>query len=57
MIYERESRSYVCRSCGTSMNMQEYLERKEVARGERERMEREKRKRDEYLEWWLSSKK
>lgn len=39
------------------MNINEYVERKETLRIEKERMEREKRRKDEYLEWWLSSKK
>ncbi|MCS7142306.1 MAG: hypothetical protein NZ920_00715 [Aigarchaeota archaeon] len=57
MIYDRDSRGYVCQSCGSSMNINEYVERKETLRIEKERMEREKRRKDEYLEWWLSSKK
>jgi len=39
------------------MNMQQLLEYQERLRAEKEKLEREKKKKEEYLEWWLSSKK
>ncbi|MEM2003104.1 MAG: hypothetical protein QXI52_05520 [Nitrososphaerota archaeon] len=57
MVYDRNSKLYTCSSCGISMNMQQIIEYQEKLRSEKERVEREKRKKEEYLEWWLSSKK
>jgi hypothetical protein len=57
MIYERSVKQYVCTSCGTVMNLQELLEVTERIRAEREKQEKSKRWKDEYLTWWLSSKK
>jgi len=57
MIYERSVKQYVCTSCGTVMNLQELLEVTERIRAEREKQERSKRWKDDYLNWWLSSKK
>jgi hypothetical protein len=39
------------------MNLQELLEATERIRAEREKQEKSKRWKDEYLSWWLSSKK
>jgi hypothetical protein len=57
MLYERSVKQYVCTSCGTVMNLQELLEVTERIRSEREKQEKSKRWKDEYLTWWLSSKK
>jgi hypothetical protein len=57
MLYERSVKQYVCTSCGTVMNLQELLEVTERIRAEREKQEKSKRWKDEYLTWWLSSKK
>jgi DNA-directed RNA polymerase subunit M/transcription elongation factor TFIIS len=57
MLYERSVKQYVCTSCGTVMNLQELLEATERIRVEREKQEKSKRWKDEYLTWWLSSKK
>jgi len=57
MLYERSVKQYVCTSCGTVMNLQELLEVTERIRSEREKQEKSKRWKDEYLSWWLSSKK
>ena len=57
MVYERSVKQYVCTSCGTVMNLQELLETTERIRAEREKQERSKRWKDDYLTWWLSSKK
>ncbi|MCS7117948.1 MAG: transposase [Thaumarchaeota archaeon] len=56
MVYERSSKLYSCTSCGTAMNSQELLEASERARSERDKVERAKRWKDDYLAWWLSSK-
>lgn len=57
MLYERSVKQYVCTSCGTVMNLQELLEVTERIKSEREKQEKSKRWKDEYLSWWLSSKK
>ncbi|MCS6788321.1 MAG: hypothetical protein NZ733_03410 [Aigarchaeota archaeon] len=56
MVYERSSKVYSCTSCGAVMSPQQLLEAAERARAERERVERAKRWKDDYLTWWLSSK-
>lgn len=57
MVYERSIKLYVCGSCGCTMNQQQLLEERERQRTMREREEKSRRKRDEYLEWWVSAKK
>ncbi len=57
MVYERSVKQYACTSCGTVMNFQELLEATERIRAEREKQEKSKRWKDDYLNWWLSSKK
>ena len=58
MQYISATKCYVCKSCGLSVTRQELMElrqklRPEVETGEDER----KRRRKDYLEWWLSKKK
>jgi len=50
-------RVYSCRSCGATMSLQELVEHQERVRLEREKAQKERKRKDEYLEWWLSSKR
>ncbi|MEM1666410.1 MAG: FYDLN acid domain-containing protein [Nitrososphaerota archaeon] len=57
MFYDRETRQYVCNSCGVSYTIQELVMIKEKKMSLKEEQERKKRQKEEYLEWWLSKKK
>ncbi len=57
LIYDRMERVYSCRSCGATMSLQELVEHQERVRLEREKAQKERKRKDEYLEWWLSSKR
>jgi DNA-directed RNA polymerase subunit M/transcription elongation factor TFIIS len=57
LIYDRMEKLYLCRSCGATMSLQDLVEHQERIRLEREKAQRERKKKDEYLEWWLSSKR
>ena len=39
------------------MSLQELVEHQERVRLEREKAQKERKRKDEYLEWWLSSKR
>ncbi len=57
MIYDRDTRSYVCLSCGLIYTTQDLImeSRREV--DEKLRESKKRKKYAEYLEWWASSKK
>jgi len=57
LVFDRMEKIYTCNSCGAALNLQDIVEHKERIRAEKEKIQREKRKHEEYLEWWLSSKK
>ena len=56
--YTTATKRYVCRSCGLSLTHQELMELREGLRTSPESEEDQRRQqRQEYLKWWLSSKK
>jgi len=57
IIYDRNTRSYVCPGCGLIYTPQDLVvdARRVIEMGVAE--EKKKRKYAEYLEWWASSKK
>ncbi|MCX8171637.1 MAG: hypothetical protein N3E47_06705 [Candidatus Bathyarchaeota archaeon] len=60
MLYISRAKHYVCRSCGLSLTHQELIEIREKSREQFETdMDEDERKkrRKEYLQWWLSKKK
>lgn len=57
MFYDRETRQYVCNSCGASYTIQELIVRRERELALKDEQERRKRQKEEYLAWWLSKKK
>ena len=58
MKYMYSNKNYVCKSCGLSLTRQELMETKEKLRPKLDsEEEKRKRKRTEYLKWWLSKKK
>jgi len=57
MIYDRETRSYVCPGCGLTYTTQDLLIESRKTLGERVEESKRRRKYAEYLEWWTSSKK
>jgi len=55
--YDSMLKRYVCKSCGLSLTSQEIMELQDKLRPELENEEeRAKKKRKEYLSWWLSKK-
>lgn len=58
MRYTSATKRYACRSCGLSVTHQELIELREQLRPYAETDEKQRQKeRQEYLKWWLSSKK
>ena len=58
MHYDSKVKRYVCKSCGLSLTRQELFELRQQLRSRVETEdEQRKRKRNEYLKWWLSKKK
>jgi DNA-directed RNA polymerase subunit M/transcription elongation factor TFIIS len=57
LTYDRMEKIYFCRACGASVSLQDLVEHQERIRSEKERTLKERRKKEEYLEWWLSSKR
>ena len=58
MQYTPVTKRYVCKSCGLSVTHQELIELREQLKPKFESEEEQrKKKRDEYLKWWLSKKK
>ncbi|MEM3083100.1 MAG: hypothetical protein QXM50_06100 [Candidatus Caldarchaeum sp.] len=56
LFYDRELKHYTCSSCGATYTSQDLLIEREKRFNAKFEEERKKRRRDEYLEWWLSSK-
>ncbi|MEM1945260.1 MAG: TFIIB-type zinc ribbon-containing protein [Nitrososphaerota archaeon] len=56
LVYDRESRSYVCERCGGTYTQQDLLIEREKNLAKKFVDERKRRDRTEYLEWWLSAK-
>ncbi|MEM1947021.1 MAG: hypothetical protein QXF95_08435, partial [Candidatus Caldarchaeum sp.] len=56
LIYDRETRMYVCPGCGFTYTTQDLLLEKEKRFNSKFEEDKKRRKREEYLEWWLSSK-
>ncbi|MEM0382497.1 MAG: DUF3824 domain-containing protein [Nitrososphaerota archaeon] len=57
LVFDRMEKIYNCGRCGAALSLQDLVEHREKAKAEKEKMMRERRKHEEYLEWWLSSKK
>ncbi|MCS7145965.1 MAG: hypothetical protein RMJ28_04390 [Nitrososphaerota archaeon] len=57
LTFERMEKIYTCSGCGAALSLQDIVELRERARAEKEKTFKEKRRHEEYLEWWLSSKK
>jgi len=58
MQYISVTKRYVCKSCGLSVAHQELIELREQLKPKFESEEEQRKKRrDEYLKWWLSKKK
>ena len=57
MIYDTVTRNYTCKSCGLSVPFHEYAELKQNLEPKVEDdMEKRKKRRKEYLDWWFSKK-
>jgi len=55
--YDTTLKRYICKSCGLSLTSQERMELQDKLRPEFEaEEERQRKKRKEYLAWWLSKK-
>ncbi len=57
MIYDRDTRSYVCPGCGLTYTTQDLVIESKRSLDERFRENKRRKKYSEYLEWWTSSKK
>lgn len=58
MKYVSTTRCHVCKSCGLSVTGQELMELRQKYRFKKETGDDEhKRRRKDYLKWWLSDKK
>ncbi|MFW6117523.1 MAG: hypothetical protein ACOC6G_02960 [Thermoproteota archaeon] len=57
MKYVSATRCHVCKSCGLSVTGQELMELRQKYRFKKETGDEEnKRRRKDYLKWWLSEK-
>ena len=56
LVYDRELKAYVCPHCGLTYTFQDLLVESHKAFEERLKQSEKKKKRAEYLEWWLSKK-
>jgi len=56
LIYDRETRTYECHSCGFTYTTQDILLEREKRFNSKFVEEEKKRRREDYLQWWLSSK-
>jgi len=57
VVYDPKLRRFTCKSCGLYLTSQELMEMRDKLRPDMESKEEEqKRKRKEYLKWWLSKK-
>lgn len=57
MIYDTSSKHYSCKNCGLYITKEQLLDLKDKLRKEGEERKKKRREINEYLEWWLSSKK
>ncbi|MCD6313149.1 MAG: hypothetical protein J7L79_05015 [Thaumarchaeota archaeon] len=57
MIYDRDTRSYVCPGCGLTYTTQDLVIESKRSLDEKFREDKRRKKYAEYLEWWTSSKK
>ena len=57
MRYDPPHKQYSCLSCGLSLTYQELMEIREKKKDLEPEEEKRKRERNEYLKWYLSSKK
>lgn len=57
LFYEPQTRRFVCKGCGLYVTREELAELRGRLRREESEDRRRKRERDEYIEWWLSTKK
>lgn len=56
--YDRDSKRYVCKSCGLSVTYEELIELREKNRPDFGSDDDARKKRqNDYLQWWLQSKK
>jgi hypothetical protein len=51
-----EVRSYVCQKCGSTYTTQDLLLEREKRFNSKFKTDEKRRRREEYLQWWLSSK-
>ncbi|MCS7109873.1 MAG: hypothetical protein NZ956_00180 [Candidatus Caldarchaeum sp.] len=56
LVYDRETKTYSCEGCGSTYNSQDLLVEREKRFNSKFEGDRKKRRHEEYLEWWLSSK-
>ncbi|MCS6785125.1 MAG: hypothetical protein NZ581_08045 [Candidatus Caldarchaeum sp.] len=56
LVYDRETKTYSCEGCGSTYNSQDLLVEREKRFNRKFEEEKKKRRHQEYLEWWLSSK-
>ncbi|MCS7137198.1 MAG: hypothetical protein NZ941_02380 [Candidatus Caldarchaeum sp.] len=56
LVYDRETKTYSCALCGSTYTSQDLLIEREKRFNSKFENDRKKRRREEYLEWWLSSK-
>jgi len=56
LVYDRETKTYTCSGCGLTYTFQDLVVESHRAFEERLRENEKKRRREEYLEWWLSKK-
>jgi len=56
LFYDREMKLYVCPKCGLTYTFQDLLVESQRAFEERLKKDEKKKRRVDYLEWWLSKK-
>ncbi|MCS7133285.1 MAG: hypothetical protein RMI43_00650 [Candidatus Caldarchaeum sp.] len=56
LVYDRETKTYSCEGCGSTYNSQDLLVEREKRFNRKFENDNKKRRHQEYLEWWLSSK-
>jgi len=56
LVYDKELKLYYCKSCGATFTSQELLMLRNKKKIINDKNKNEKRKRMEYLEWWLTEK-
>ncbi|MEM2095098.1 MAG: hypothetical protein QXX19_05605 [Candidatus Caldarchaeum sp.] len=56
LVFDRDTKTYVCEACGGTYTSQELLVEREKRFNSKFESDKRKKKHQEYLEWWLSSK-